>query len=73
MKTIGNMIDELEDEMAMRKAVDIKIGIWEKLFEIASKCEKKKMLMLALKELAGFSKEEIEEMFLEDKAAEEQK
>ncbi len=58
-KTIGQMIDELESDLEMRRAVDLRIDIWKNLFKVASPYEKKKMLITMLTEMAGFTQEEI--------------
>ena len=57
------IIEELENDLAANRAADQRVKIWEMIFANASPYERKKMLVLALEELAGFSKEEIDKMF----------
>jgi hypothetical protein len=62
-KSVGEMIAEMEDEMAAYRAADHQMKIWEQLFRAAPKWKKLKMLAVAFKELAGLSDKEIKEMF----------
>lgn len=57
--TIADMIAELESDLNVRRAADMRIKLWETLFRNASDYEKRGMLVTALKELCGLSDSEI--------------